>query len=324
MMQSRQSALPAAVLALHVAAILLLFVLQFVLPEYHQLAMTRVMVLAIFAMGYNLLFGYTGLLSLGHAMFFAAGLYGAGLTSYYFGWSVPVSFLAGIVCGFVLSFVIGLVSLRTSGVSFMIVTLMFAQVAYLTTTYFTDYTRGEEGLVLPEAARSFDLLGLHFDLTNAVLRYNLSVVLLAVTMAITLVVVRGPLGRALIAIRENEARTVMLGYDTFRLKLMALTISGTISAMAGATYALLFAYIGAGFATIQYSIEVLLFTLLGGAGTVLGPLIGTTAMFYLIDIASSYTVAYMLAVGVALVLLVLFFPKGILGTIRERWLPWLP
>jgi ABC-type branched-chain amino acid transport system, permease component len=315
---------PVRVLALHVGVIVLLFLLQFVLPDYHHLAMTRVMVLAVYAMGYNMLFGYTGLLSLGHAMFFAAGLYGAGLTAYYTDWGVPLAFLIGIGCGFVLSLLIGLISLRTSGVAFMIVTMMFAQVAYLTTTYFTDYTRGEEGLTMPQSARSFDLLGLHVDLTDAGQRYNLALGMLALALLVIFLVVKGPIGRVLIAIRENEPRTLMLGYDTFRLKLMALVISGTISAMAGAAYALLFAYIGATFASIQYSIEALLFTLLGGAGTILGPLLGTMAMFYMIDITSEYTSAYLLVTGVALVLLVLYFPKGILGTIRERWWPWLP
>lgn len=315
---------PVRVLALHVGVIVLLFLLQFVLPDYHHLAMTRVMVLAVYAMGYNMLFGYTGLLSLGHAMFFAAGLYGAGLTAYYTDWGVPLAFLIGIGCGFLLSLLIGLISLRTSGVAFMIVTMMFAQVAYLTTTYFTDYTRGEEGLTMPQSARSFDLLDLHVDLTDAGQRYNLALGMLALALLVIFLVVKGPIGRVLIAIRENEPRTLMLGYDTFRLKLMALVISGTISAMAGAAYALLFAYIGATFASIQYSIEALLFTLLGGAGTILGPLLGTMAMFYMIDITSEYTSAYLLVTGVALVLLVLYFPKGILGTIRERWWPWLP
>lgn len=309
---------------LHVMVIAVLFALQFVMPAYHHLTLTRIMVLSIFAMGYNLLFGYTGLLSLGHAMFFAAGLYGAGMTAFYLEWSVPSAFAAGIICGFFVSLVIGLVALRTTGVAFMIVTMMFAQVAHLSTTYFTSWTRGEEGLVMPPSARSFDLFSWHIDLTDAVSRYNIALLLLALTILIIFAVVRGPIGRALIAIRENEPRTLMLGYDTARLKLVALVISGTLSAMAGAAYALLFGYIGASFASIQYSIEALLFTLLGGAGTILGPLLGTTAMFYMIDIASGYTTAYLLVTGVALVLLVLYFPKGILGSIRERWLPWLP
>jgi branched-chain amino acid transport system permease protein len=309
---------------LHLLVIMSLFVLQFVLPAYHHLAIARIMVLAVFAMGYNLLFGYAGLLSLGHALFFAAGLYGAGLTAYHFGWSVPAAFVAGTGSGFLASLLIGLIALRTSGVAFMIVTMMFAQVAYLASLYFTTYTRGDEGLVMPDAARRFELFGASFDLTDPTVRYNIALALLTLTTFVIFAIVRGTTGRTLIAIRENEPRTLMLGYDTFRIKLKALVISGTLSAMAGSAYALLFAYVGSSFASIQYSIDALLFTLLGGAGTVLGPLLGTIAMFYMIDIASEYTAAYLLVTGLALIALVLFFPKGIVGTIRERWVSWLP
>jgi branched-chain amino acid transport system permease protein len=97
-----------------------------------------------------------------------------------------------------------------------------------------------------------------------------------------------------------------------------------MAAAAGAAYALLFAYVGATFASIQYSILPLLWVLLGGAGTVLGPLVGTLLMFYLVDITSSYTSAYMLMAGVALLVLVVWFPKGLLGTLRVRAAPWLP
>jgi branched-chain amino acid transport system permease protein len=139
-----------------------------------------------------------------------------------------------------------------------------------------------------------------------------------------LALVRSSVGRMLVAIRENEERTRMLGYDTHAGKLIAFVVSGTTAAAAGATYALLFAYVGATFASIQYSILPLLWVLLGGAGTVLGPLVGTFVMFYLIDVTSGQTSAYMLVVGVALLVLVVWFPKGLLGTLRERLAPWLP
>ncbi|MEM7193423.1 MAG: branched-chain amino acid ABC transporter permease [Pseudomonadota bacterium] len=311
-------------IGLHAAVILVLFLLQFVLPEYHHLSVTRIMLLAVFAMGFNLLFGYSGLLSLGHAMFFASGMYGAGLAAYHLSWSVPVSFFFGIGCGFLLSLVLGAIALRTTGVAFMIVTLMFSQVAYLVIVYFTTYTRGDEGLVMPEAARSFGFLGREFLLTDPMTRYNLALILLALSMLIVILLVRGRFGRSLVAIRENESRTRMLGFNTYAIKLKALTASGTISASAGAAYALMFAYIGSSFATIQYSIDPLLYTLLGGAGTVLGPVLGTFLMFYLIDIASEYTTAYLLVAGIILVLLVLFFPRGLLGTLKEKWIRWLP
>ena len=311
-------------LLLHLAVIALLFALQFILPAYHHGVLTRIMTLAVFAMGYNILFGYTGLLSLGHAMFFSAGLYGAGLTVYHLGWSVPAGFIAGLASGLALATVIGFLALRTTGVAFMIVTLMFGQIFYLLTLYFAEYTRGEDGLVIDQAARVIEIGDVWINLTDPTTRYFAAWLLFSMVLLITFFVVRRPLGRVLVAIRENEERTRMLGYDTFAAKLGAVMVSGTISASAGAAYAMLFGYMGATFADVQYSILPLLWVLLGGAATTLGPLIGTVFMYYIVDLSSGYTTAYLLVVGVALIVLILFFPKGLMGTIRERWLPWLP
>lgn len=319
-----EAAVTARIYALHMAVIAVLVALNFILPEYHHGVLARVLVLAVFAMGYNLLFGYVGLLSLGHAMFFAAGLYGAGLPVYYLGWGVPAAFAGGIGAGLVASVVIGLLSLRTTGVAFMIVTMMFAQVFYLTTLYFGAWTRGDEGLVLQQQARQITLGAETLDLTDPATRYLMAVALFAVALFVTLAIVRSRHGRVLVAIRENEDRTRMLGYNTFANKLAAVVASGVICAAAGAAYALLFGYVGSTFASVQYSILPLLWVLLGGAATTLGPLLGTLFMYYAIDVTSSYTTAYMLVVGVVLILLVLFFRKGVLGTVRERWLRWLP
>ena len=315
---------PAKAYALHLGVIALLFALSFVLPEYHHGLLARIMVLAVFAMGYNMLFGYVGLLSLGHAMFFAAGLYGAGLSVIHLGWNVPLAFLAGIACGALLALVIGLLALRTTGVAFMIVTMMFAQVFYLIILYFAAWTGGDQGLVVPQPARVLSFGATSLDLTNPTVRYMSALALFSVVLLITLAIVRSRYGRVLVAVRENEERTKMLGYDTFSNKLIAVVVSGTICAASGAAYALLFGYVGSSFASVQYSILPLLWVLLGGAATTLGGLIGTVFMYYVIDVASGYTSAYLLIVGIALILLVLFFPKGILGTLRQRWLGWLP
>ncbi|MBL8584531.1 MAG: branched-chain amino acid ABC transporter permease [Rhizobiaceae bacterium] len=309
---------------LHGGVLLLLFALNFVLPEYHHGVMARVLVLAVFAMGYNLLFGYTGLLSLGHAMFFSAGLYGAGLPVYHLGFGPLGAFVAGTACGLLLSAVIGALALRTTGVAFMIVTMMFAQVFYLAILYLNAWTGGDQGLVLDQALRRVSLAGLEFDLTDPTIRYMVALGLFGIVTAGMIALARAPYGRVLVAIRENEERTRMLGYDVFVNKLVAVIVSGTVSAAAGAAYALLFGYVGSTFASVQYSILPLLWVLLGGAATVLGPFVGTLFMYYVVDVASSYTSAWLLIVGLALILLVLFFPKGALGTLRERHLRWLP
>ena len=319
-----KDASPAKTYALHIGVIALLFLLNFVLPDYHQGLFARIMALAVFATGYNLLFGYVGLLSLGHAMFFSAGLYGAGLTVYHLGWGVPEAFVAGVACGALLALVIGLLALRTLGVAFMIVTMMFAQVFYLLILYFAAWTGGDQGLVIQQASRVIAIGGTSLDLTDPTVRYMSALALFSVVLLITLAIVRSRFGRVLVAIRENEERTKMLGYDTAANKLAAVVASGTICAASGAAYALLFGYVGSSFAGVQYSILPLLWVLLGGAATTLGPLIGTLFMYYVTDITSGFTSAYLLIVGIALILLVLFFPKGILGSIRQRWLGWLP
>ncbi|MEO1494415.1 MAG: branched-chain amino acid ABC transporter permease [Pseudomonadota bacterium] len=326
-------------LMLHGGVLVALAGLAFVLPEYHHGNLARIMVLAVFAMGYNLAFGYTGLLSLGHAMFFAAGLYSAGLTVVQWEWTALAGFGAGIVAAATLALAVGVLALRTTGVSFMIVTLMFAQAVYLTVLYYGEITRGDEGFVIPQAARS--VAGL--DLSAADTRFWAAFALFTVAIVVLLAVVRAPIGRVMVAVRENEERVRMLGYDPFRVKLTSLVISGAMAGAAGAAYALLFGYAGATFSSIQYSILPLLWVLVGGPGTVLGAFLGTLLMFYLIDLASSDVMpwmaaqaetfigldarglasAHMILVGAALVILVLYAPRGLLGVVRARWARWL-
>jgi branched-chain amino acid transport system permease protein len=202
----------------------------------------------------------------------------------------------------------------------MIVTLMFAQAGYLGILYFSEITGGDEGFVLPQAGR---MLG-GVDLSAPDARYLTALALFSACLLSSLALVRAPFGRVLVAIRENEERVRMLGYDTQATKRVAMVLSGAISGAAGAGYAILFGYVGASFAEVQYSILPLLWVLLGGAGTVLGPFIGALFMFYLIDLASGVTSAYMLIAGVALVVLTLFAPQGIMGEVRRRLWRGLP
>jgi len=306
--------------ALHVFILALLTGLYFVLPEYHSGNLARILVMAVYAMGYNLLFGYTGLLSLGHALFFASGMYGLGLSIEHLGLSAAPAMLAGLLFALVISAVIGFLALRTSGVAFMIVTLMFAQAGYLTILLAGKYTRGDEGFVIQQSDRV--LAGI--DLSQPDNRYFAALILFGLFFLFIGWLVQTRFGKTLIAIRENPERARMLGYDIQRHKLIAIIISGTLAGAAGAAYALLFGYAGATFSSVQYSIYPLLWVLLGGAGTTIGPLIGTVFMTYLIDIASEYTSAYMLIAGVVLILLTLFAPHGLAGVIRKKLLRWLP
>ena len=304
--------------------LMLLFLLQFILPTYHHSSFSKIMLLASYAIGYNFLLGYTGLMSLGHAMFFSSGMYSMGLGIYY----LELSPLNGVIFSasfsLMVSLIFGLFALRTSGVSFLIVTLMFGQTFYLSILYFNEFTFGHDGFSLAKYLGSFVIFGKEYLFSNPDIRYNFALLLLTSYLLITTFIVLSPVGRILIAIRENESRTQLLGYNVFYYKLFALVLSGTFSGVAGAMHGLLFSYIGTTFAEIHHSISPLLWTLLGGAGTVIGPLFGTGIMYYLIDFISEITKNYLLVVGIVLILMIIWFPLGIMGSVRRKWLKWLP
>ena len=313
---------PGRVLALHLGVLAALAALQLVLPPFHHGMVARIMVLATYAVGYNLLLGYAGLMSLGHAAFFAAGMYGTGLTIHHLGWGTGAGFVAGAGAGLVAAALVGLVTLRSTGPAFLIVTLMLAQALYLASLSLNDLTGGDQGLIL--SGLHVDLAGRRLPLAWPAVKYNVALAVLAVCLLGSLWIVRSPFGRVLVAVRENEERTRLLGYHTARYRLVAVMVSGLVSGVAGATYTLLFSYVGSTFAGVLYSIYPLLWTLLGGAGTVLGPLLGTLAMTYAVDVASGLTQGYLVVVGVMLIVLVLWAPAGIVGGLRARWLRWLP
>ncbi|TXH94966.1 MAG: branched-chain amino acid ABC transporter permease [Pseudorhodobacter sp.] len=304
----------------HLAILSALALAQALLPPYHANNLARIMVLAVYAMGYNIAFGYSGLLSLGHALLFGAGMYAAGLLLHHAGLAALPALLTGALAGGMVAALVGLLALRTAGVSFMIVTLMFAQVGYLTILYFNGFTGGDEGIALSGDQRR--ILGV--DMTQDGPRFWAAFLLFALALTANLLIVGSRFGRIMLAMRENEERSRMLGFNPYTTKLKILLISGIYSGAAGAAYAILFGYFGASFASVQYSILPMLYVLLGGAGTVLGPLLGAGLMFYLVDFTSSLTTAYLFVVGAALVIIVLFAPKGILGAVRARWLKWLP
>jgi branched-chain amino acid transport system permease protein len=303
-------------LALHLGVLALLLGLQFVVPAFHQGLVARILVLGTYAVGYNVLLGYTGLMSLGHAMLFASGMYATGLTIYHLGFGALTGFLVGVAASLLISAGVGLVALRTSGPAFLIVTMMLSQAFYLATLHFNEITQGDQGFIISDR--------LPAAFASPFVKYNLALAVFASCLLLCLGLTRSPAGRVLVALRENEERTRLLGYNTFAYKLLALVVSGLIAGVAGSTYTLIFSYTGATFASILYSIYPLLWTLLGGAGTTLGPLVGTLVMTYVVDVASGLTTGYLMLVGVALVVVILWAPAGILGAVRARWAPWLP
>lgn len=311
---------PGLIWGAHLALLGAILALYWLLPAWHITNLSRILILAVFAIGYNLAFGYTGLLSLGHALFFAAGMYGTSLPIWHGGLDAVPALGLGVLAGAVMAAGVGLLALRTKGVAFMIVTLMFAQAGFLTLIYFAEFTGGDDGFALSRGARQF----LGADLSKPGPRFALAFALFALALLICLALVQSRFGRVMLALRENEERSRMLGYNPYRIKLLIMVISGAFSGLAGGAWALLFGYAGASFATTQYSILPMLYTLMGGAGTVAGPFFGAAVMFMVTEAASSFTDAWLFLVGAALVVLVLFAPGGILGWVRKKYWRDLP
>ncbi len=264
---------------------------------------------AIFACAFNLLLGYTGLLSFGHAAFMGSAAYATGWLVRSAGWSPELGLLAGMLIAGALGLVVGLIAIRRQGIYFAMVTLAMAQMIYFVCLQ-VPFTGGEDGLQGVPRGSLFGLLPLASDLT---LYYVVLAIFVAVFAAI-IRIVHSPYGQVLKAIRENEPRAISLGYDVDRYKLLAFVLSTAIAGLAGALKTLVL-----GFATLSdvhwsLSGEVVLMTLLGGMGTFAGPVIGAMTIIglqnFLADRVGSWVTVI---IGAIFVVCVLAFRRGIVG-----------
>ena len=264
---------------------------------------------AIFACAFNLLLGYTGLLSFGHAAFMGSAAYGTGWLVRSAGWSPELGLLAGMLIAGAMGLVVGLIAIRRQGIYFAMVTLAMAQMIYFVCLQ-VPFTGGEDGLQGVPRGSLFGVLPLQNDL---VLYYVVLAIFVGVFLAI-IRIVHSPYGQVLKAIRENEPRAVSLGYDVDRYKLLAFVLSTAIAGLAGALKTLVL-----GFATLSdvhwsLSGEVVLMTLLGGMGTFAGPVVGAVTIIglqnFLADRVGSWVTVI---IGMIFVVCVLAFRKGIVG-----------
>jgi branched-chain amino acid transport system permease protein len=276
--------------------------------------MMKALCYAIFACAFNLLLGYTGLLSFGHAAYLGAAAYATGWLVRTAGWSPELGVLAGTLLAGLLGLAVGLIAIRRQGIYFAMITLAMAQMIYFVFLQ-APFTGGEDGLQGVPRGVLFGFIPLASDLT-------LYFVVLAVFVAVFLFIIRvvhSPYGQVLKAIRENEPRAVSLGYDVDRYKLLAFVLSGTLAGLAGATKALVFQL--ASLTDVHWSMsgEVVLMTLLGGMGTVFGPVIGAAVIItmqnYLAQLGAWVTVVQ----GVIFVVCVMAFRRGIIGELGH-WL----
>jgi len=270
---------------------------------------TEIVILAMVGIGYNLLLGYTGLLSFGHGLFFGLAAYCVALTQlHWFADSMLLPLAAGVLFATLLGLVIGFLALRRRGVYFSLLTLAFTALTYYIVFRWTSFTGGENGL---SGVRRLALLGLNVD--DQRIFYYLCAVIAFLAAWLVWRVVHAPLGTVLMAIRENEQRARFAGYPVLRYKLAAFVVSTAVVGLGGSLFAYLKLFVSADLTHVTFSGELLAMTVVGGMGSFLGPALG--AAFYLMfrEIVTSYTAAWQFWFGLLFMATILFSPLGLVG-----------
>ena len=293
------------------ATLLLLLVFPLVIP-YEALAI-NILIFGLYAVGFNLLFGYTGMLSFGHAAFLGVGSYLCGIAIVHGAWPWWAAIAAGVVASSLVGLVIGYLAIRTRGIYFSMVTLALAQIVYYGFYKAERWTGGENGL-RGITIDKINVLGITLDFVNPTTKYY--VILMFVMAALWLVsrVLNSPFGAVMEAIRENEPRAAACGYDVARAKLLVFVLSAALCGLAGALRALHLSIVPIDSLHYIQSGQAVMMCLLGGMGTFLGPFVGAAAFLYLEDVTTTYTTHWMAVVGGVFMVFVLFFPRGLWGS----------
>ena len=296
---------------LYLALLVLLLVAPFV---GYPIFLMKVLCFALFACAFNLLIGFTGLLSFGHAMFFGFAAYVSGHAAKVWGLTPELAILSGTACAAGIGLITGWLAVRRQGIYFAMVTLALAQMIYFICVQ-APFTYAEDGIQSIPRGRLLGLLDLKDDTTM----YYLVMGIFMAAFALIYRIIHSPFGQVLKSIRENEARALSLGYHVDRYKLLAFVLSGTLAGLAGATKAIAF-----GLATLtdvgwQMSGEVVLMTLLGGMGTLLGPVLGAAIVVTLQNYLANLGSLVSIVMGATFVICVLLFRRGIVGEIAHRW-----
>ena len=289
--------------------LLLLAALLFAPVVVYPVLVMKVLCFALFACAFNLLLGYTGLLSFGHAAFFGSGAYIAGHVLKEWGWPTEFGLLAGTLAAAALGWLVGSLAIRRQGIYFAMVTLALAQMVYFIFIQ-SPFTGGEDGL---QGIPRGHFLGV-IDLANDTALYYLVLAICVSAFWLIYRTIHSPFGQILKAVRENEARVVSLGYDVAKYKLVAFVLSAALAGLAGATKALVFKFATLTDAHWHASGEVVLMTLLGGMGTIFGPVVGASVIITLqSELADKVGSLVTVIMGAIFVICVLAFRRGIVG-----------
>jgi branched-chain amino acid transport system permease protein len=294
------------------AGLFLLF-LPFITP-YKALA-SQMLVFAIFAIGYDIAFGYTGLLSFGHAAFFGLGAYGTGLTLIHLSLPAPLAILIGTMISLLVAFPIGYLSIRRRGIYFAMVTLAFAQMIYFIAFKWRALTGGDDGLHgVPRPPLGF------IDLRSELVLYYFILFFFILSIILGIRIIKSPFGKTLECLRENEERARSIGYNPTRYKLISFIISAFFAGLAGGLYALLQNFVPLFSLGLDISGDVVLMTLIGGMGTLYGPIMAAMGLIFLRDLLTTSTNIWPSFLGLLFVVSVITFRRGVFKDLKERLL----
>jgi branched-chain amino acid transport system permease protein len=284
------------------------------LPSYHLGLLTKTLILAVFAMSLNLILGYTGLPSLGHAAYFGVAAYTAGLLALRGITNFWIDFGAGVAAAAATAALFGLLALRTRGAYLLMITLALAQVLWGIAFGWKSLTGGDDGLPgVPRPAA-----GLPWSLADGVRFYYFVLVIVVLATAFLWLIVHSPFGRALVGIRENERRMEVLGYNTWAHKYVAFVVAGALAGVAGTVFVAYNGFVNPAYLSVVFSAMALIMVILGGAGTLLGPALGSMVIVFLENLISAHTQRWLLVLGLIYIAVTLFAPAGLMGLVNRR------
>jgi len=304
---------PGRTMLLATAVMTVALVLAPVLGVYPVFLM-KALCFALFACAFNLLIGFGGLLSFGHAMFLGSAGYVCAHAAKEWGWPPEFAILAGTFAAAVMGVVVGLLAIRRQGIYFAMITLALAQMVFFFYLQ-TPFTHGEDGIQAVPRGKLFGLI----DLSNTLVMYYVVLAIFLAAFLLIFRIVHSPFGQVLKAIRENEPRAISLGYDAEKYKLLAFILSATLAGLAGATKAIVFQLASLTDVHWTMSGEVVLMTLLGGMGTIFGPVVGAFTIIGLENYLAGFGSWVTVITGVIFVVCVLAFRRGIVGELSAWW-----
>ena len=296
----------------------LLALAPLVLPEFWRRFVTEILIWGLLAMSSDVLIGYTGMVSFGHSAFFGLGMYGAAAALLTVRPpNLWLAILYGLVAAGLVAMFVAYFSTRLRDIYFAITTLVFSQIFYVIIFTWTEVTGGENGLAFSQPP--FSLPGLVSARFTSTTLHWFVLTVVAVSYLALRRITQSPFGMVLQSIRENEPRTRAIGYPVERYKIMAVMLSGLFAGLAGVLYAVQNKFAAPDFVFFLVSGEVVIFNVMGGMGTLVGPVVGAAFFFMLREVFSRYfTQYYLIPVGIIFTLMVIFMPQGLLGFFRRR------